>query len=199
MSQVEQSKGNNRNKDVKDQILQAAKNLFAKNGYEGTSVRQICTEANVSLALVSYHFGGKENVFFDIFEPIRQFFEKMNYDLSDSLGALRSFCKQFVIIRNEERELVSILQQELVMNSPRLEMLRDVFLPSWEQLRLILQECQDKNTINFPTIDAAVNFIMGTLMYSLNIAFLNQMHSELSLEEVADLAVNFILNGLQAG
>lgn len=196
--QLNESNNNDRNKDVREQILRAAKHLFAKNGYEGTTVRQICTEANVSLALVSYHFGGKENVFLEIFHTIRQFFGDMNYDLSDSLGALKSFCKEFVIFRNEERELVGILQQELVMNSPRLEMLTDVFLPSWEQLRLILQECQDKKTISFPSVDVAVNFIMGTLMYSLDIAFLNQIHSKISPEEVADLAVAFIFNGLQA-
>ncbi len=198
MSPLKQNRSNDRNKDVRDQILRAAKVLFAKKGYEGTTVRQICHEANVSLALVSYHFGGKENVFFEVFQPIRQLFENMKYDLSDSLGALKSFCRQFVIFRNEESELVSILQQELVMNSPRLEMLTDVFLPSWEQLRLILQECQERNLIDFPSVDVAVNFIMGTLMFSHNNAFLNRTQSEMSPEQVADFAVNFIINGLQA-
>ncbi|QQZ09887.1 TetR/AcrR family transcriptional regulator [Heyndrickxia vini] len=199
LSQLIQSKSNAKNKLVRDQILKAAKQLFAKKGYEGTTVRQICNEANVSLALVSYHFGGKENVFFEVFEPIRQLFANMNYDLSDSLGALKIFCRQFVIFRNEEHELISILQQELVMNSPRLEKLTDVFIPSWEQLRLILKKCQDENTIQFPSIDLAVNFVMGTLMYSFNISFLNRAQSELSSEEVADLAVTFIINGLTMG
>jgi AcrR family transcriptional regulator len=198
MSQFKQTKGNEKNKEVKDQILSAAKLLFAEKGYEGTTVRQICQEADVSLALVSYHFGGKENVFFHLFEPIRQLFMNMKYDLSDPLGALSSFCKQFIIFRNEEHELIRILQQELVMNSPRLEMLTDVFLPSWEQLRMILQECQDKKAMGFPSVDAALNFIMGTLMQSHNNAFLNRTQSELSSEKVADLAVSFIINGLQA-
>ncbi len=45
----------------------SAKKLFAKHGYDGTSVRQICEEANANIALVSYHFGGKEKVFEAIF------------------------------------------------------------------------------------------------------------------------------------
>ncbi|MEK5520562.1 TetR family transcriptional regulator [Heyndrickxia sporothermodurans] len=199
LSQLKQSKSNDKNKVVRDQILQAAKKLFAKKGYEGTTVRQICNEANVSLALVSYHFGGKENVFFEMFEPIRQLFANMNYDLSDPLGALKIFCRQFVIFRNEEHELISILQQELVMNSPRLEKLTDVFFPSWEQLRLILKKCHDENAIQFPPIDLAVNFVMGTLMHTFNISFLNRTQSELSPEQVADLAVSFIINGLTKG
>ncbi|MBL5768446.1 TetR family transcriptional regulator [Heyndrickxia sporothermodurans] len=196
MSQLKQSKSNDKNKVVRDQILQAAKQLFAKKGYEGTTVRQICNEANVSLALVSYHFGGKENVFFEMFEPIRQLFANMKYDLSDPLGALTTFCRQFVIFRNEEHELISILQQELVMNSPRLEKLTDVFFPSWEQLRLILKECHEENVIQFPSIDLAVNFAMGTLMHSFNISFLNRNQSKFTPEQVADLAVSFIINGL---
>ena len=55
----------------KMKILLAAKKLFAKNGYEATSVRQICEEAGANVALVSYYFGGKESVFYEIF---KQFF-----------------------------------------------------------------------------------------------------------------------------
>lgn len=197
MSPLQQSKSND-NKEVKDQILRAAKSLFAEKGYEGTTVRQICTKADVSLALVSYHFGGKENVFLEVFEPIRQLFADMAYDLSDPLRALESFCRQFVIFRSEEYELISILQQELVMNSPRLEKLTDIFMPSWEQLRLILQACQDKKWIQFSSVDVAINFIMGTLMFSFNNSFLNSKQPDLSSEQVADLAVSFIIHGLQA-
>lgn len=197
MVQLEPNARNNKNKEVRDQILLAAKQLFAINGYEGTTVRQICAKANVSLALVSYHFGGKEHVFCAVFQPIRQLFANMNYDLSDSLGALKSFCREFVLFRNNESDLISILQQELVMDSPRLEFLKDVFLPSWEQLYLILQECKNNKIIDFPSIDVAVNFVMGTLMYSFNNAFLNRFQPELPPEQVADLAVTFIINGLQ--
>ena len=116
-----------KNKEVKDQILQAAKTLFSSRGFDGTTVRQICEEADVSLALVSYHFGGKENVFNALFEPLRHTFMNAHYDVQDSIGALRSFCRNFVLYRIQEHELIDILQQEIVMNSPRLEMLKDVF------------------------------------------------------------------------
>ncbi|WP_249662068.1 TetR/AcrR family transcriptional regulator [Lysinibacillus fusiformis] len=186
-----------KNKEVKDQILQAAKVLFSSRGYDGTTVRQICDEANVSLALVSYHFGGKENVFNALFEPLRHTFMNAHYDVNNSLEALRSFCRNFVLYRIHEHELIDILQQEIVMNSPRLEMLKDVFLPSWEQLRTILQACLEQQTIHFDSIDIALNFIMGTLMYSLNNPFLNRSALPLTPEQIADLAVDFVLNGLQ--
>lgn len=54
--------------EMKMRILLAAKKLFAKQGFDGTSVRQICEEAGANVALVSYYFGGKENVFRALFE-----------------------------------------------------------------------------------------------------------------------------------
>lgn len=189
--------GADKNKEVKDQILRAAKTLFAKKGYDGTSVRQICEEANVSLALVSYHFGGKENVFAALFDPLRHTLDAQ-IDLTDSLGALTDFATSFVLHRYEEYELINILQQELLMKSARLEMLTDVFLPSWEQLRVILLACREQRTIDYPSVDMAVNFVMGTLMYSITNPLLNPSQLKDSPKEAAGLAVRYILQGLGA-
>ena len=45
------------------QILEAAENLFAQKGFDGTSVRDIAEEAGVNLAMISYYFGSKEKLF----------------------------------------------------------------------------------------------------------------------------------------
>lgn len=41
-------------------ILDAAETLFAREGFEQTSLRQITQEADVNLASVNYHFGSKK-------------------------------------------------------------------------------------------------------------------------------------------
>ncbi|WP_461533742.1 TetR family transcriptional regulator [Sinomicrobium sp.] len=43
-------------------ILNVAEKLFAKNGFDGTSVRQIASEADVNIAMISYYFGSKEKM-----------------------------------------------------------------------------------------------------------------------------------------
>jgi len=43
-------------------ILIIAEKLFAENGFDGTSVRQIAKEASVNLAMISYYFGSKERL-----------------------------------------------------------------------------------------------------------------------------------------
>jgi AcrR family transcriptional regulator len=47
-------------------ILNAAKPLFSKNGFNGTSIRQIAKAANVSEALLYKHFPSKEAMYKEI-------------------------------------------------------------------------------------------------------------------------------------
>jgi AcrR family transcriptional regulator len=44
-------------------LLRAAKTLFAREGFGGTTVRDLAAEAGVNLCLISYHFGGKEGLY----------------------------------------------------------------------------------------------------------------------------------------
>jgi len=50
-------------KTNKDLILDAAEKLFAIKGFYGVSMRQIATQATVDVALISYHFGNKKQLF----------------------------------------------------------------------------------------------------------------------------------------
>lgn len=45
---------------TKEKILNAAERLFAEQGFEHTSLRQITSSADVNLASVNYHFGSKK-------------------------------------------------------------------------------------------------------------------------------------------
>ena len=49
--------------DTPVRIMQAAKNLFAENGYEGVSIKNIARTAGVNSALISYYFGGKTQLY----------------------------------------------------------------------------------------------------------------------------------------
>ncbi|HZZ87324.1 MAG TPA: TetR/AcrR family transcriptional regulator [Caulobacteraceae bacterium] len=52
---------------TKAQVLAAAERLFALNGFQNVSVRDITAEAGVNLASVNYHFGSKDALLFEIF------------------------------------------------------------------------------------------------------------------------------------
>ncbi|MGV3696066.1 TetR family transcriptional regulator [Flavobacterium sp.] len=44
------------------EILHVAEQLFAEEGFDGTSVRDIAKKANVNIAMISYYFGSKEKM-----------------------------------------------------------------------------------------------------------------------------------------
>ena len=49
--------------DKKDHIINKAIELFAPKGFEGTSIRDLATAADVNVAMVNYYFGTKEKLF----------------------------------------------------------------------------------------------------------------------------------------
>ena len=51
------------NLTTRERLLQAATRLFADNGYRGASVRDICNLAGANPGAVSYHFGGKHQLY----------------------------------------------------------------------------------------------------------------------------------------
>jgi AcrR family transcriptional regulator len=52
---------------TKQAVFNAAERLFALNGFQNVSVRDITAEAGVNLASVNYHFGSKDALLVEIF------------------------------------------------------------------------------------------------------------------------------------
>lgn len=46
-----------------DELIRAARALFASHGYDGTSVRQITAAAGANLGAITYHFGSKRELY----------------------------------------------------------------------------------------------------------------------------------------
>jgi len=66
---------------IKDLLILTAEVMFAENGYEGTTVRDIAARAGINPALIYYHFESKEHLYKSIFELRLRL-------LTDSLNAL---------------------------------------------------------------------------------------------------------------
>ncbi|MGX9987323.1 TetR/AcrR family transcriptional regulator [Chryseobacterium sp. POL2] len=48
--------------DKQKKILDVAEELIAIKGFDATSVRDICSKANINVAMISYYFGSKEKM-----------------------------------------------------------------------------------------------------------------------------------------
>jgi AcrR family transcriptional regulator len=55
------------NKNIKKRLLDSAEELFAEQGYDGTSIRDITSRADGNVAAVNYHFGSKGKLYEKVF------------------------------------------------------------------------------------------------------------------------------------
>jgi AcrR family transcriptional regulator len=186
--------------DIKVKILLAAKKLFAKYGFEKTTVRQICEEAGANVALVSYHFGGKENMFGAIFEyffPNDQI-SKVDQKL-DPVEGVKLIIREVTKFRYSDRQLVCIIQQEIIMNTDRIRKIREHVMPMWRLLREWLKQGEEQGLFHFRSLDTALMSIIGTLLFHRHTEYWSIMLEEADpeLEPLIEDLTTFIMGGLQ--
>ncbi len=103
--------------NIKNKILVTARNLFATYGFNGTSMRQISKEADVSLSMINYHYKSKVNLLQEI---INQLFERFTANLEqivkqdiDDWKLLNEFLEGMFNINDEGVLTVIILENEI--------------------------------------------------------------------------------------
>lgn len=71
-------KKNPKSSESKEKILETALHIFSRYGYDGTTVRDICKEAGMSVGILNYHWGSKEELWFEVCELCsRRIYEAM--------------------------------------------------------------------------------------------------------------------------
>ncbi|MGV3538800.1 MAG: TetR/AcrR family transcriptional regulator [Rufibacter sp.] len=84
-------------------ILEAAMELFAENGYDGTSIRQIAVKAGISLGLLYNYFSSKE-------ELLKTILLKARKDIATSLDKPEGL-SPFDNIEHHVRSTFQLIQQ----------------------------------------------------------------------------------------
>lgn len=188
--------------DVKSRILDAAKRLFAERGYDATSVRQICEEAGANVALVSYHFGGKEkllNSLCEQFFPDQEVFHEFDL-IEDPVERVKKFIIEHYKWKRNNLEVGQIVYNEMMLRSERAELLQQYVFPVWSRLRKALEDARDQGQLQFPSLDSAFLHVVGALIYPHHAHFYNPLLTEerLSDEEMIPMITDYILRGLGA-
>lgn len=187
--------------DIKMDILLAAKRLFALQGYEATTVRQICEESGVNVMMVSYHFGGKENVLCAIFQAFLPLgcIHYHDNEVNDPIRELLNIIQKLILINDKDPELVTLLQQEMLFNTPRNESMQRLMIPIWMRLRKLLEIGREIGDIEFESTDMTIIFVISTILMFKHREFLNLIFSgPLPLKEVYVREIStFIFNALK--
>ena len=100
-----------RGEKTRQEIIQAACELFIHQGYHGTSMRQIAQHADIALGGVYNHFSGKEEVFKQVFLSFHPYHDVLPA-LTDAQGLdIEQFARTAF-----ERIMVALEQQPNFLN-----------------------------------------------------------------------------------
>jgi len=186
--------------DIKIRILSAAKKLFAEHGFDKTTIRQICEEAGANVALVSYHFGGKENMFCALFEHYFPHGQIANIDptLLDPVDGVKLIAREVTNFRYSDYQLINIIQQEVIMNTDRIKQIRKHVMPMWGMLRHWLKEGKEQGLFQYNSLDNTLFSIIGVLLFHRHTEYWAVLHEEerSSQETIIEDLTSFILGGL---
>ena len=156
--------------DKKDQIIASAQKLFALRGYDATSIRDICQDADVNVAMVNYYFGSKEGMFREMVEQKASFMRgKLEALVADK--SLRSIEKIEIAIINQVNRMFQHRSFTLVViremskergNSLR-EVLQELFLPNMKLLRIIIMEGIRSREFREVDVEMTIATILGSI------------------------------------
>jgi len=101
--------------DRRQQILQVATGLFARQGFQGTTTRQIAEQARVNEALLFRHFPSKETLYWTIIEELcsvrgrRQRVSGILKAGENDLEVFTAIAREFLVRTPHDAELTRLL------------------------------------------------------------------------------------------
>ena len=192
-------------KKVKDEnskvrILEAATTLFAKKGFDGASIREICKAANVNLCMISYYWGGKRELYEGIIENLLE--KQLEYskefldlnknpkemsikECSELLSSTMEKCVDF-FYTNISSDLIIILLKEqqkpdFIVKSPVLDYVR-------KMVARLLNRDEDDRLVIFKTLFMLSQINSPRILPAFSLRLLNQ--KDFSQEDIKIIKEN---------
>jgi len=201
---------------TRERLLNAAERLFAAKGFAGTSVREITSAAGTNIASVNYHFGGKQNLYREVFHRrLASLRELRTSRLSEALqtagdGAtlelvVSTFTAAFLeplIHDSEGRLFIELMAREMLSpHLPREVFFEEMIDPVQKSLAVALRRVEPR--LDDSSARNCVHSIVGQLTHVIHLSRLRLgVDSELwptaELQRIADHIIRFSVGGVRA-
>ncbi|WAC09458.1 TetR/AcrR family transcriptional regulator [Dyadobacter pollutisoli] len=107
-----------------DKIKEAAKRVFLKKGFDGTTSRDIAREADMNIALTNYYFRSKEKLFLEIFRDILGEYFQSTVDILNKKIDVKAKISEMIEndfkMMKEEPDLIIFIMNEIHKEPDRL-------------------------------------------------------------------------------
>jgi AcrR family transcriptional regulator len=155
---------------TQERIIKAAKISFAQKGFKGTSIRDICLEADVASSAIHYHFKNKEGLLQYLFERFALGQLESTWNIledpktSDELRIrLGMFLDSVLTSFLSDPDLFRLVQKETEDLNPNIEeTFKNTLLKIVERLVCFLDKAKKRGLINKKTnSQIAVKFLLN--------------------------------------
>ena len=132
-------------------ILEAAKKLFAAKGFDAATVRDICTEAGVNIALVSRYFGSKSGLYAEVCRSLLDGLAAPLAHLDVGISTAEDWrrnVREWIghalrltsVTRSPTKEIAGVFRQEMFNPSPMRKYFHDTFMmPIFNCLKRLIE------------------------------------------------------------
>jgi TetR/AcrR family transcriptional regulator, cholesterol catabolism regulator len=183
---------------TRDEILDAAAQIFSQKGYHGTSMQDIALAVNLQKASLYHHVSSKQEILFDLLnraldlliERVSSAIEggtspesRLRLAMNAYLGSLTDHQDLAAILLLEHRSLEPIYHARHI---PR----RDRFEQVWREL---IQEGKDAGIFTCNDASISARALLGVMNWT--ITWFNR-EGPLSASELSEQFANLFLNGL---
>jgi TetR/AcrR family transcriptional regulator len=121
-----------------DKIKEAAKRVFLKKGFDGTTSRDIAKEADMNIALTNYYFRSKEKLFIEIFKDLMELYFQSVIDILNKQVDIKTKISEVIEnnyqMMKEEPDLVIFIMNEIHKEPERLL----IKMPLYQQFKSTL-------------------------------------------------------------
>jgi AcrR family transcriptional regulator len=163
---------------TREELLDSAEELFAKSGYDATSVAAICAAAGVSKGAVYHHFESKQDLFFEL---IQRWLET----LESRLKLLENQSEQ---VPEQLISMAHVVGEVLEVGGPQLS----IYLEFWNQA---LRDQQVHSTLSKP-FDDFLHFFSEMLQSGVERGVIRKTDPEMAARVITALAIGLIFQGL---
>lgn len=205
--------------DTKQRILNAAEQLFARDGYHVTSLRSITAAAEVNLAAVNYHFGSKESLLEAIIERRLNPLNKVRLGQLDTLlqkaaeagivpscrEVLRTFVEPTLRLREQgsgKENFVALVGR--ILAEPQ-GIAMSIFMRHMESLMVRLFQALELSLagVSRQVLFWRIHFVLGSLSHVMRC---HERHSivpedvsiDMGVDEEIELFLDFAVAGMEA-
>lgn len=194
---------------TRDRLLNAAREIFSQQGFQGATVREICRRAEANVAAVNYHFGSKDGLLAEAlnFGPLKALQQANAISGECPEVRLRKFISDFMLMLLDEKNPSSqcrIMARELADPTPALDkIVREAIAPLHEFLGKLVRDIAGYN-ISETELRHCVHSILGQcLFYRHSHPVLQRLYPKLrygrtEIETLSEHIADFSLAGIRS-